>query len=321
MEDDANIVGGTAQGAYTEWMLARCCAILSATFALATPALAQRVPFTRTFDVGATPALEVTTGRGKIAVRTGAPGRIVVNGLVTVRFGVNVPSDAMTVAQGVAASPPVRHDGDLVVLSTPTDGRERRAVTVSYEVEVPPATRVTTTSESGETTVAGVEGPLAVKTQSAAITVQRTRGDATVGTGSGAVKLDDVGATTRVTTQSSSVTAEDVRGSLRVETGSGAVLIGLSGPGSIHVRTSSSGVRVQGLAGAADVETGSGRIEVTLASKASPRVDLSTRSGSVALEGVDVDGTVEKRHVTGSVGPGGELVRLVSRSGSIRLSR
>jgi hypothetical protein len=302
-------------------MIIRGCVTLSAILAFAAPAFAQRVPFTRTFEVGAAPALEVTTGRGKIVVRPGAPGRIVVNGLVTVRVGADVPSDALIIAQRVSAAPPVRHDGDMVALSTPTDGRERRAVTVSYEVEVPPATRVTTTSESGETTVVGIEGPLAVKTQSASITVQRTRGDATLGTGSGAVKLDDVGAAVRVTTESSSVTAADVRGSLRIETGSGAVAVGLSGPGPIHVRTSSSSVRVRGLAGAADVETGSGRIDATLAGQASPRVDLSTGSGSVTLGGVDVDGTVEKRRVTGSVGTGGELVRLVSRSGSIRLSR
>jgi hypothetical protein len=302
-------------------MLVRCCVILSATFAFAAPALAQRVPFTQTFEVGATPALEVTTGRGKIAVKTGAPGRIVVNGLVAVRIGADVPSDAVAIAQRVAATPPVRHNGDLVVLSTPAEGRERRAVTVSYEVEVPPATRVKTTSESGETTVAGIEGPLAVKTQSAAITVQRTRGDTTVATGSGAVKLDKADGTTSVTTESSSVTATDLGGSLRVETGSGAVVVALSGSGPVNVRTSSSSVRLRGLSGAADVETGSGRIDVALASKASPRVDLSTGSGSVTLKGIDVDGTVEKRRVTGSVGTGGALVRLVSRSGSIRLSR
>jgi DUF4097 and DUF4098 domain-containing protein YvlB len=302
-------------------MLVRCCVTLSATFALAAPALAQRVPFTRTFEVGATPALEVTTGRGKIGVKTGAPGRIVVNGLVTVRVGADVPSDAVAIAQRVAATPPVRHDGDLVVLSTPAEGRERRAVTVSYEVEVPPATGVKTTSGSGETTVAGIEGPLAVKTQSAAITVQRTRGDTTVATGSGAVKLDKADGTTSVTTESSSVTASDVGGGLRVKTGSGAVVVALSGSGPVHVRTSSSSVRLRELSGAADVETGSGRIDVALASKASPRVDLSTGSGSVTLKGIDVDGTIEKRRVTGSVGAGGALVRLVSRSGSIRLSR
>lgn len=33
-------------------MLVRCCVTLSATLALAAPALAQHVPFTRTFDVG-----------------------------------------------------------------------------------------------------------------------------------------------------------------------------------------------------------------------------------------------------------------------------
>ncbi len=302
-------------------MVIRACIVLCATLAFAAPALAQRVTFTRTFDVGAAPALEVTTGRGKIAVRTGAPGRIVVNGLVTVRVGVDVPSDAVQIAQRIAAAPPVHHDGDRVVLATPTESRERRAVTVSYEVEVPPASRVTTTSESGETAIAGVQGPLSVKTQSASVTVQRTAGHATIETGSGAVTLDGMSGPTRVTTQSSGVNATAVGGSLRVETGSGAVDIAMSGPGPTHVRTSSSGVRLRGLTGAADIETGSGRVELTLAPRAALRLDLSTASGSVSLDDVDVDGTVEKRRVSGVVGSGDALARVVSRSGSIKLAR
>ena len=57
-------------------MLIRGCITVSAILALAAPALAQRVPFTRTFDVGTAPALEVTTSRGKImsgpALRAGS---------------------------------------------------------------------------------------------------------------------------------------------------------------------------------------------------------------------------------------------------------
>ena len=319
--DDASIVARGAQPSYTVWMMFRFAALVAATLAIASPAFAQRVPFTRTFEIGASPALEVTTGRGKIAVRSGAPGRIVVHGTVTVRVGADVPADALAIAQRIAADPPVRHTGDIVELTTPTDSRERRAVTVSYEVEVPPSSQVKTTSGSGETSVAAIDGPVSVQTQSAEISVVRTGGATSIVTGSGAVLVDDVTGDVSVKTSSSGITARAIRGGLRVETGSGAVDVSLTGAGPVHVRTSSSGVQLRGLAGAADVDTGSGRITVVLAPATAVRVDLTTGSGSIDVKTLGVAGTIEKRRAVGTVGAGGPEVKLVSRSGSIRITR
>ncbi len=302
-------------------MRALVSAVVLVAFASVAPAWAQRVPFTRTFDVGASPVLEVTTGSGKIAVMPGQPGRIVVRGMVTVRVGVNVPADAMAIAERVAANPPVRQNADLVALSTPTDSRERRAVTVSYEVEVPPAARVQTISESGETSVTGVDGPVSVRTQSGSIVVGRLGGKADVVTGSGAVRVDGTADDLTVRTSSSGITARDVGGGLRVQTQSGAVDVSLLGRGPVHLRTGSSGVRVQSLGGAADIETGSGRIEIGLVTGAALRLDASTGSGSIEVTGVQVAGEVEKRRVIGTIGAGGPEVRLVSRSGSIKVTR
>lgn len=286
-----------------------------------TPAFAQRIPFTRTFDVGSAPALEVTTSNGKITVTAGQPGRVVVRGMVTVRVGVTVPADALAIAEKIAANPPVRQTADLVALTTPTDSRERRAVTVSYEVEVPPAARVQSISESGETSVTDVDGPVSVRTQSASIAVGRLGGNADVVTGSGAVRVNGAGGALSITTSSSGIEARDVGGSLRVQTQSGAVDVWFRGPGPAHIRTGSSGVRLQGLAGAADVETGSGRIEIALATGAALRLDAATGSGSIYVTGVQVAGEIAKRRVTGVIGAGGPEVRLVSRSGSIRVTR
>jgi hypothetical protein len=79
--------------------------------------------------------------------------------------------------------------------------------------------------------------------------------------------------------------------------------------------------RLRGLAGAADVETGSGRIDITAARGASLKFDASTGSGSITLKGVDVSGTVEKRRLQGTVAGGANEVKLVSRSGSIRIAQ
>jgi DUF4097 and DUF4098 domain-containing protein YvlB len=302
-------------------MLARSLLLAPVVSLAVTPAFAQRVPFTRTLDVGAAPALEVSTDRGKIAVRGGAPGRIVVHGTVTVRVGLDVPVDALAIAQRIAANPPISQTGDLVALATPTDGRERRAVTVSYEVEVPPSSSVRTTSKSGETRVAAIDGRVAVETQSAALSVARTGGETSIVTGSGAVVVDDVTGHVRVRTSSSGITARAVRGGLAVETGSGAVDVTLNGAGPVQVRTSSSGVQLRGLAGAADVETGSGRITVTLTPAAALRVDLSTGSGSIDVKAAGVAGSIETRRVIGTIGAGGPNVTLVSHSGSIRITR
>ena len=302
-------------------MLARVLLAVLALSLAASPAFAQRVPFTRTFDVGAAPELEVTTERGKIAVVAGQPGRVVVRGTVTVRVGFDVPVDARAIAERVAADPPVTHAGDRVVLAMPTEGRQRNAVTVSYEVEVPAATRVTTTTDSGETSVAAIDGSVSVTTHSAALSVARTGGRTSIVTGSGAVVIDDVRGEVHVKTQSSGITARSVGGGLRVETGSGAVNAVLTGRGPVYVRTSSSAVQLTGLAGAADIETGSGRITIALTRDATVRVALSTGSGSIDVKTLGVAGTIEKRRVVGTVGAGGPDVKLVSRSGSIRITR
>ena len=43
-------------------------------------------------------------------------------------------------------------------------------------------------------------------------------------------------------------------------------------------------------------------------------------SGSIVVEGLRVEGTIEKRKVSGNVGRGGPVVRATSRSGSIRIT-
>ena len=106
----------------------------------ASPALAQRFPFERSFDVTGPSALDVSTIRGKIDVTVGEPGRIVVVGTATVRVDWNVPSNAADLARKVAANPPIQLEGQTLRLRPPSDPADQRAVTVSYQVRVPPDT-------------------------------------------------------------------------------------------------------------------------------------------------------------------------------------
>jgi hypothetical protein len=53
------------------------------TLATAVPSFAQRVAFERSYTVGATPTLDVTTIRGKIDVSVGTADRILIRGTAT----------------------------------------------------------------------------------------------------------------------------------------------------------------------------------------------------------------------------------------------
>src|SRR5262245_48307199 len=115
----------------------------------ASPAAAQRVPFERTYQVGANAVLDVSTVSGKIEVTGGETVRVTVAGTATVRVGWNVPANALDIARRVAANPPVEQDGGTLRLRPPASDEEQRAITIAYQVTVPRGTTVKTQSDSG----------------------------------------------------------------------------------------------------------------------------------------------------------------------------
>ena len=114
--------------------------------------------FERSYTVGATPTLDVSTIRGKIDVSVGTADRIVVRGTATVRLGLSSPTEAYELVKRVAANPPIEQKASTLRLRPPSAPEEQRAMTVAYAVSVPRGTVVRTISDSGETTVAGVSG-------------------------------------------------------------------------------------------------------------------------------------------------------------------
>ena len=119
---------------------------------VAAPCAAQRLRFERAIDVTPGATLEVSTIRGKVAVRADDGRQIRIDGTVTVRAGVGgltVPSNALELAQRVADHPRIDVADNVVRLRPPIDADELRAVTVSYEVRVPRDTRLVIATDSG----------------------------------------------------------------------------------------------------------------------------------------------------------------------------
>jgi hypothetical protein len=313
-------------------------AFVFVTLCASSPAAAQRFTCDRSFDVDSSSLIDVSTVRGKIDVMAGRPGKVVISGAVTIRVGFDVPANAPELARAVADRPPVERLGSTFRLRPPADGAEQHAVTVSYQVVVPPDTRVVTRSESGATTVRGISTALAVRTQSGAIELARLGGNAKVETGSGSVLVDDVGGSLTVTTSSSSFTGRSLHGDVRIRTSSGAI-DAECGSGDIDVESRSSAIALRGVHGALllstqsgrvsiegksgrpwDVTTGSGSVTIALEPGARVDVNANSRSGTVTIEGKPISGTASKRSASGTLGgPGGPPLRVTTRSGAIML--
>ena len=306
------------------------------------PAAAQRVPFERAIEVASGATLDVTTIRGRIDITTHEARQIRIDGTVTVRASAGFTTTAvpLDLAKRVAEHPRIDVTGGVVRLRPPSGADERRAVTVSYQVRVPRDTTIVIATDSGAVTVDGTAAPVTVTTQSSEIALSRLAGKADVKTGSGDVMVDRATGGIRVVTQSSAVTARALSGALEVRTQSGAVRASFSGAGSADVETGSSAVQLEGLSGRLAVRTQSGRVdvrgvptadwEVTTSSglieagfgpAATFTLEATSRSSSVRLDGISVDGVTAKERVSGRVGGGGPTVRLATRSGQIHIGR
>jgi hypothetical protein len=301
-------------------------------------ALAQRVTFQRTFDASGPVTVDVVTMAGRIGVTPGPAGRVIVLGTVTVRNGLNVPANARELAARVAALPPIQQNGDRIALQLPNDEAERRAVTIEYEISVPPGTHLEVETASGAVSVVGNSGAVSVETQSGAITLKQIEADVAIASGSGAVSVAAVTGSTTVTTQSSAITLEEIHGAVHVRTQSGAALIGVAAGVGVDVQTGSSAITVTGDAGTLRatsnsgrirvngqprgdwaVESGSGRIELTLSRGASARLDLSTRSGTITIPSGWKPSVLTKQRVVGTLGPAAVSAVAISGSGGVLL--
>jgi DUF4097 and DUF4098 domain-containing protein YvlB len=265
--------------------------------------------------------------------------QIRIQGTVTVRVAAGFRTgNPMDIARRVADRPNIDVAGNVVRLRPPSEPDEQAAVTVSYEILVPRDARVVVASGSGAVEVNGVAGPVTVETDSSAITLSRLEGNTEVKTGSGDVKVDRATGGLRVVTESSAMTLRGVAGALDARTQSGAIRASFAGAGSADVETGSSAIQLDGLSGrlavrtqsgrvdvrgtptaAWDVTTGSSLIEAAFAPSAKFTLEASSRSSSVQIKGVKVDGVSEKGRASGTVGGGGPNVRLTSRSGQIHI--
>jgi DUF4097 and DUF4098 domain-containing protein YvlB len=282
--------------------------------------------------------LDVSTLGGRIALRSGPPGQVLVRGTATVRTAFDTPLNAVELAKQIAANPPIERSGNVIGLQPPSEPAQRRAAIIAYDVVVPAGTPVTARSNSGEIVAADLSAASMLETESGRIDVRASSGSLAVTTGSGAVTVQGAGAALSVRTSSSAIGIRDAHGVVRVQTQSGAVNIDVAPTADVDVETGSSAIviagaqkslsarsqsgaiRVAGRAGGPwNIINGSGRVELTVNRADGAQFDLSNRSGTISVPDNLVTTSASKRRVEATLGTGEHPVTVDSGSGAITL--
>ncbi|MFB3922370.1 MAG: DUF4097 domain-containing protein [Terriglobia bacterium] len=313
----------------------------AATLVMASSLLARGVEgsFDRTLKVTGPVDLDVTTGSGNIAIRTGDASTVRVHGLIRVsdRWGGSAGAEAKV--RALEGNPPIQQTGNIVRIGRIDDPDLRRHVSISYELEVPVETKVHADTGSGDQVIAGVKGPVKVTTGSGNLRVSGIGDETHVETGSGDIELNSIKGAVYAETGSGNIRAAGVAGAIRAHTGSGDVRFEQTSDDPVKADTGSGNVELSGVRGSLRASTGSGNITA----QGEPRGDwkLDTGSGNVTMRvpatasfslyahtgsgsvntslPITITGKVGGHELRGKVGTGGSLVEVGTGSGDIHI--
>jgi hypothetical protein len=298
-------------------------ASLVAVVLLATPPVAaqgREGSFERTLKVAGAVDLSVRGGSGRIRVQPGVAGTVRVSARLRAGNGWFATSDVEARMRKIEQNPPIEQQGNTVRIGEFADHDLSRDISISYDVTVPPDTKVTARNGSGAIDIGAVKGAVDAEN------------------GSGGINVD-AAASLEAHTGSGSIRAMSIAGPLSAHSGSGGITLTQTGPGEVSVTAGSGSVSVTGVNGPARISTGSGGIdvegrpagpwtvnassgsvEVALPADAAFDVDAHSSSGSVSsAHPVTMVGSIERHRLSGKVRGGGPLVRVSTSSGSIRI--
>jgi hypothetical protein len=178
-------------------------------------ALAAREPriadsLHRTLPVAGPVDLEVTTGAGHIHLRAGEPGEVRITG--TVR------------GPEFLGELPVEQEGNRIRVGR-DQGPEWNpgGVSISYEIVVPPETRLWTHTGVGGQRLEGIHGPVEAVSSSGRLTLTQIEGEVRARTGVGDIRLTEVGGDVTAMASNGSIYGSGIAGMISARTRVGHV--------------------------------------------------------------------------------------------------
>ncbi|MBB6142718.1 hypothetical protein HNQ77_000656 [Silvibacterium bohemicum] len=265
--------------------------------------LAADGTFDKVLHVSGAVELNVTTGSGYIHVSPGSDSEVHIIGHVHANrwngWGDGGGSPEDRLKE-VVSNPPIEQSGNTITIGKHTSYHN---ISIDYDITTPRGTNLEAGSGSGDLRLTDIGGPLKANTGSGSIEASGLSGRVVLETGSGDIRAE-------------MHAAPDVK----AQTGSGTIrLRGVTG--GLYAETGSGDIEVEGQPGANwKLETGSGSVTLDTGGRAKFSLDATTGSGSVHSDPpISTHGSLERHHITGDVNGGGPTVRIETGSGDVRI--
>jgi DUF4097 and DUF4098 domain-containing protein YvlB len=179
----------------------------------------------------------------------------------------------------------------LMVKADKPPSRNRRSISISYDITIPKQTNIECASSYGSIELSNIKGQTSGKTSSGSIEAKNIEGSVNLDTSYGSVKCRNItGDNITVKSSSGSITAEIIKGSTQLTTSYGSITCTDMSDGDIKLKTSSGKIKLSNASfGDCDAHTSYGSIvSDELKGKS---IKLHSGSGSINLTESSADTT------------------------------
>ena len=180
----------------------------------------------------------------------------------------------------------------------------RSHFTLKFDIQVPRQTSLELKTGGGDVSTTELEGTLRLKTSGGDVGVDDVRGNLDAETSGGDMSVRQLSGDLMLHTSGGDIRAEDISGRVDIHSSGGDIDVSLT----------------RGNAHGGDVETSGGEVHVAVDPAVNLDVEASAGGGDIHSDiTLTVTGSVSESHLRGTLGKGGELLRLRSAGGDIRL--
>lgn len=280
---------------------------------------------TRTLPLGPAGSLELRNVSGDIVVTGGATREVTLE--IVRRVRARNDADASLGLQQVQVVVDQRGERASVDVTFPRE-RTPYQVSTAYTVSVPPGTRVTARSVSGNVVIRNVAGDVAVETVSGHVEIASAKQVSKARSVSGDVTLTTIDSTRPLSagTISGRVSLTDVRASrISAEVVSGDIQAADASCDSAQLKSLSGSVDYSGrlsAGGRYEFNTHSGSVRVTVSGPVGFELQATTFSGRIRPEGLALQAmTMNRGSLRATIGDGSAVVVAQTFSGDVVITK
>jgi DUF4097 and DUF4098 domain-containing protein YvlB len=213
-----------------------------------------------------------------------------------------------------------------------------RGDSVHWEVQVPAQTELDIDTSGGGIRIAGLRSDAKLETSGGRIEVRDLVGELQGHTSGGGIRLERIRGRMHVETSGGGIEGTELDGPIDAETSGGSVRLGRV-TGDIRAHSSGGGIYIHDAGGRVEADTSGGGIEASFARGNARGGSLETSGGGIVVSldpsvglridasgnsvraelPITVQGAISRRKLQGTLGGGGEMLRLHTSGGGVRI--